>query len=158
MSRSFLRVGDQYNQGCEQRPLREVYIWRMKTQKLCTLYVYGEGRFYDAGACPLTRLVIVLVKKAKRRGSTPLVASSVWVEESMSPINNLKTRAEGTAGVGMGMEGRQACRGGRETCLLWGRDRVELLVCNMLHTGTLISHMVATDVCCTCTYHDTYFK
>lgn len=87
-----------------------------------------------------------------------MVASTVWVEEPVSPVNNLQTRVEGTAGVGVGMERRQDYRGCRETRLLRGMGRVELLVCNMLHTGTLRSHMVVTDVCCTCTYHDTYFK
>ena len=76
----------------------------------------------------------------------------------MSPVNPLKSRGEGTAGGGVGRERRQDWKGGRETCLLRGRDRVELLVCNMLYTGTHKSHMVATDVCCTCTYHNTYLK
>ena len=81
----------------------------MERQKLCALYVYGEGRLYDAGACPSTRLVIALIKEAQRRGSTPLVASSVWVEESMNPVNHLQTRGEGRDGNGeeTGLERRQ---------------------------------------------------
>lgn len=31
-----------------------------------------------------------------------MVASSVWVEESMNLVNHLKTRGEGTTGVGGG--------------------------------------------------------